>query len=524
MTMTQSTTRIVVRHSQRGNAPFASGRTSAASGATCSLARPASAAALLCIAAICAPASAQCGGPWVQISPPVSPEGRDNIAMTYDSARQRVVLFAGIRSVNGPIYYRDTWELDGTTWTQRATTGPSATHFAPLAFDAARGVTVLFGGRNGASASFLNQTWLWNGSQWTQAAVQGPSARGAHVLAYDPIRAKVLLFGGQGIGGALLGDTWEWDGAAWTSIPTPAPSPIARRYAQAAFYPPRGKIVLYGGLGSSGVRLGDMWEWAGDHWEQIAQNGPPRVSHAMAADATSLLVFGGADPVGQGIQSTMIFRNGAWTEYTGLAPRARSTTMAYDQARGRFMIFSGYTLDSPQNPADTWAFPTAIDIAQGPVSATVCPGADATFTVIARGDGPISHQWQIQTAPATWTPFGIGPLPLPCGGEAIASTPQNATTQILISPCAGVTNYQVRCVASNACGSVPSNPAVYAVCYANCDCSLTSPALNTADYICFLNKYAAGDSSANCDGSTSPPTMNVADFICFLNSFAAGCP
>ena len=28
---------------------------------------------------------------------------------------------------------------------------------------------------------------------------------------------------------------------------------------------------------------------------------------------------------------------------------------------------------------------------------------------------------------------------------------------------------------------------------------------------------------SNCDGSTSPPVLNVNDFICFLNRFAAGC-
>jgi hypothetical protein len=61
-------------------------------------------------------------------------------------------------------------------------------------------------------------------------------------------------------------------------------------------------------------------------------------------------------------------------------------------------------------------------------------------------------------------------------------------------------------------------------CYANCDSSTAVPVLNVADFICFLNKFAALDPYANCDASTAPPTLNVADFICFLNRFAAGCP
>jgi enterochelin esterase-like enzyme len=61
-------------------------------------------------------------------------------------------------------------------------------------------------------------------------------------------------------------------------------------------------------------------------------------------------------------------------------------------------------------------------------------------------------------------------------------------------------------------------------CGANCDCSTTAPALNVADFTCFLNRFAAADPRANCDSSTQPPILNVADFSCFLQQFASGCP
>jgi hypothetical protein len=67
------------------------------------------------------------------------------------------------------------------------------------------------------------------------------------------------------------------------------------------------------------------------------------------------------------------------------------------------------------------------------------------------------------------------------------------------------------------------NAAIVAACYANCDASTTPPILNINDFICFLNRFAAGDPYANCDGSTTPPVLNVLDFTCFLNRFAAGC-
>jgi hypothetical protein len=61
-------------------------------------------------------------------------------------------------------------------------------------------------------------------------------------------------------------------------------------------------------------------------------------------------------------------------------------------------------------------------------------------------------------------------------------------------------------------------------CYANCDGSHSVPILNVNDFVCFSNKFAAGDPTANCDGSTVAPVLNVNDFVCFSNKFASGCP
>jgi hypothetical protein len=67
--------------------------------------------------------------------------------------------------------------------------------------------------------------------------------------------------------------------------------------------------------------------------------------------------------------------------------------------------------------------------------------------------------------------------------------------------------------------TVASGPA----CYANCDGSTAVPILNIADFVCFQQRFAAGDSYANCDGSTAAPVLNIADFVCFQQQFAAGC-
>jgi hypothetical protein len=62
------------------------------------------------------------------------------------------------------------------------------------------------------------------------------------------------------------------------------------------------------------------------------------------------------------------------------------------------------------------------------------------------------------------------------------------------------------------------------LCYANCDGSSAQPVLNVNDFVCFQQRFAAGDPYANCDGSSIPPVLNVNDFVCFQQQFAAGCP
>jgi hypothetical protein len=74
-----------------------------------------------------------------------------------------------------------------------------------MAYDATRGVTVLFGGLD--SAGLNGQTWEWNGTIWTQRVLSGPSPRNGHAMAYDATRGVAVLFGGfDGI--ARNGETW----------------------------------------------------------------------------------------------------------------------------------------------------------------------------------------------------------------------------------------------------------------------------------------------------------------------------
>jgi hypothetical protein len=68
-------------------------------------------------------------------------------------------------------------------------------------------------------------------------------------------------------------------------------------------------------------------------------------------------------------------------------------------------------------------------------------------------------------------------------------------------------------------------------CYANCDLSTASPALNVEDFNCFMQKFRSGLAGnaadavyANCDNSTAAPMLDAADFACFMDHYVRGCP
>jgi hypothetical protein len=140
---------------------------------------------------------------WQRIPSAAGPGERAHHAMAYDAGRGRVVLRGG--GGRDRVRRTDSWEWDGTAWTRAATDGPGPGLGYRMAYDAARKVTVLFGG----------DTCLWDGRSWTRVATTGgPPGRLVHALAYDPVRARIVLYGGT-IGEQDAGDTWEWDGAAW---------------------------------------------------------------------------------------------------------------------------------------------------------------------------------------------------------------------------------------------------------------------------------------------------------------------
>jgi hypothetical protein len=84
-----------------------------------------------------------------------------------------------------------------------------------MAYDDARGVVVLYGGRG--DAGDFDDTWIWDHAAWAARNVDGPGLLNVHAMAFDPRRERVVLFGGFHAGESFA-DLWEWDGAAWEQM------------------------------------------------------------------------------------------------------------------------------------------------------------------------------------------------------------------------------------------------------------------------------------------------------------------
>jgi hypothetical protein len=256
------------------------------------------------------------GGSWTDRTPATLPSawpvGRSEQAMAYDSGRQLTVMFGGFSTGNGG-YLQDVWEWDASNsaWIDRTPTTippawPTRREGSAMVYDAARGVTVLFGGLD-FTGTYSDEIWEWDGANgvWTNRTpatrpASWPTGRTNLAMAYDSTRDKVLLFSGSG--SQVLPDLWEWDGnlGTFTNLTPstlPASWPSARVFASMAYDSIRRRTVLFGGFNSPSFPQ-DVWEWDGASWVDRTPAGTKPASESgqtMAFDAARgvTVVFGG---------------------------------------------------------------------------------------------------------------------------------------------------------------------------------------------------------------------------------------
>ncbi len=243
-------------------------------------------------------------GRWRQ-SNAIGPSARAGAALTYDSARKRVVLFGGLNG-SGPTaqFLADVWEYDPVAdlWSARASGGsaPAARAYATVAFDVQQGSAVIFGG---IGATNFADTWKWSSASgvWSQLATStGPAARASGSMAYDSSTGHLTLFGGapytDTAPGEPFADTWDLDpqSGTWTRS-TSVAGPLARTAHGLVFDASVNAFTLFGGTGTSRTTLGDSWRYtpADQRWSPLASGPPARAGQVMAYSAQQHSVFMG---------------------------------------------------------------------------------------------------------------------------------------------------------------------------------------------------------------------------------------
>jgi Kelch motif protein len=355
----------------------------------------------------------------------MSPPARNGAAMTYDSARKRVVLYGGYDGV----VRGDTWEWDGTNWTE---TTPAQTlpprNLPVMCFDPVTARTLVIGGVDPQGQPVSNILWEYDGTSWTQRAAATVPPGVAFTMARDPVRDRIALLVNDGP------DTvhWEWNGSMWMRtafalppldadgsvlffdhgrkqlgmvalIETPpelalyyltasgwqrppaAVEPVARDAAAIAYDAMQTEAVMFGGLDTGASPLSDLWAWRGSHWSPLVPAPGPKPSarsgHAMAYDAArgEVLVVGGHTQ-SQRTGETWAWDGLAW-RLAGTLPPHERMAIAYDAHRKRIVGFGGVALGFDgfdHHVAETWEWNGT---AWAQIATTTVPTARSDFAM-----------------------------------------------------------------------------------------------------------------------------------------------
>lgn len=273
---------------------------------------------------------------------------------------------------------------------------PSTRAGAGMAYDAADGYVVVFGGYGDIGTTLDGHTWSYANGCWKQLSpTTSPSPRVAMQMVWDPNSADctsvfssdtqgcVLLYGGctalaragmyAGGGvdcGTVASDTWEFYNGQWAQVTTTA-SPGGRFESGMAYDASSGDnfMILYGGCTTkSPCTVGaDTWKFVGGAtptWTEIcgitACLPGQLYLPAMAYDASSgdayVLMYGG-ESGSTAVNSYWKFQSGLWTVLCSSActPGPRESALEqWDPTYGGILLVGGYNSATPAYLSSTY--------------------------------------------------------------------------------------------------------------------------------------------------------------------------
>ncbi|HEV2520726.1 MAG TPA: kelch repeat-containing protein [Thermoplasmata archaeon] len=201
---------------------------------------------------------------------PAVPGPRYESSLTFDDLSRSAVLFGGERCGNASCaFLGDTWTFYNGEWRSwTPSLAPSPRYGAAMAYDAINDNVYLFGGCG--SPCPMSDTWVYHQAgpnvigTWTQLFPSiSPPGRYFATLTFDPAVGGLLMFGGceGALGPCPSADTWTLTGNGnWNNLALPPSGSPPARFGAAATFIPNSRLVLFGGMGSSGL-LTDTWSY-----------------------------------------------------------------------------------------------------------------------------------------------------------------------------------------------------------------------------------------------------------------------
>ncbi|MCI4369687.1 MAG: hypothetical protein L3K09_09035, partial [Thermoplasmata archaeon] len=218
-------------------------------------------------------------GAWTLVSSSSGPSSRYGAMMSYDAKGKYIVLFGGYSYTGGYGYLNDTWTYSAGNWvniTDTLAVSPEPRYLGAMAYDVKDGYVLLYGGY-GVSVvggntywGYFGNTWAFSNGTWTNltASVSGaPGGMYGNAMAYDAADGYMVLFGGCGPSGCPGAWTWKYSAKTWTSL-SPSTHPGARYFSVMTYDPVHSDVLLFGGGASLSEQ--DTWTFSGGNWTNVS--------------------------------------------------------------------------------------------------------------------------------------------------------------------------------------------------------------------------------------------------------------
>jgi hypothetical protein len=262
------------------------------------------------------------GDRWIQDHPAHAPHGRSFHTMVYDSNHLKTIVFGGKSGTvtTSSVEYNDTWTFDGNDWTQVNTpNAPQARIYSGATFNPIRDRMIIFGGTSisadGKTTTNLTDTWEFDGTTWTQLSATGPAVL-KPLLVYDTANNRVIMIGSNDKSATLM-YRLDLSNATWVQMTEVTALPTCAVDAQMVYQTHDNTIVLFGGVCTDSAVTGDTWEFDGTAWKKNdSASDPDRLSaEGMAYDSVrqQTMMFGGTLAFGSPTGGTHVYTNHVWS-------------------------------------------------------------------------------------------------------------------------------------------------------------------------------------------------------------------